>query len=128
MITGYSDHAANERTYLAWVRTGIAVVAFGFVIEKFNLFLLALAQSAPQDAAIRTHIGRLSHGVNRYEGVAFIFGGVALMVLATARFVRTTRLLNDQQMHTARSVRIELILSSCLIVLMACYSIYLVMS
>ena len=28
MIRGYSDHAANERTFLAWVRTGIAVIAF----------------------------------------------------------------------------------------------------
>ena len=128
MITGYSDHAANERTYLAWVRTGIAVVAFGFVIEKFNLFLLAIAQSTPQDDATRAHIARLTRGVNRYEGVAFIFGGVALMVLATARFVRTTRLLNDPQVHTAKSVRTELVLSSALIVLMACYSVYLVMS
>jgi putative membrane protein len=40
MIEGYSDHAANERTFLAWVRTGVAVIAFGFVIEKFDLFLL----------------------------------------------------------------------------------------
>jgi putative membrane protein len=37
MIRGFSDHAANERTFLAWVRTAIAVIAFGFVIEKFNL-------------------------------------------------------------------------------------------
>jgi uncharacterized membrane protein YidH (DUF202 family) len=37
MIRGYSDHAANLRTFLAWVRTGIAVIAFGFVIENFNL-------------------------------------------------------------------------------------------
>ena len=36
MIRGYSDHAANERTFLAWVRTGSAVIAFGFVVEKFN--------------------------------------------------------------------------------------------
>src|SRR5258707_13898421 len=43
MIRGYSDHAANERTFLAWVRTGIAVIAFGFVIEKFNLFVLTMA-------------------------------------------------------------------------------------
>jgi putative membrane protein len=43
MIAAYREHAANERTYLAWVRTGIAVVAFGFVIKKFNLFLLAMA-------------------------------------------------------------------------------------
>ena len=44
MIRGYSDHAANERTFLAWVRTGIAVIAFGFVIEKFNLFVLTMAK------------------------------------------------------------------------------------
>ncbi|HEV3286504.1 MAG TPA: DUF202 domain-containing protein, partial [Steroidobacteraceae bacterium] len=46
MIGGFSDHAANERTFLAWVRTGIAVIAFGFVIEKFNLFMLTIASVA----------------------------------------------------------------------------------
>jgi putative membrane protein len=46
MIRGYSDHAANERTFLAWVRTGVAVVAFGFVVEKFNLFVLAIASAS----------------------------------------------------------------------------------
>ncbi|MFP3204536.1 MAG: DUF202 domain-containing protein [Metallosphaera yellowstonensis] len=34
-----SDHMANERTFLAWVRTGIALIGFGFVIAKFALFL-----------------------------------------------------------------------------------------
>jgi putative membrane protein len=43
MINRYSDHAANERTFLAWVRTGIATIVFGFVIEKFNLFVFTLA-------------------------------------------------------------------------------------
>jgi uncharacterized membrane protein YidH (DUF202 family) len=42
MIRGYSDHAANERTFLAWVRTAITEIASGFVIEKFNLFDLCL--------------------------------------------------------------------------------------
>ena len=50
MISGYSDHSANERTFLAWVRTGIAVIAFGFVIEKFNLFVLTLANVSPAGA------------------------------------------------------------------------------
>jgi putative membrane protein len=128
MIVGYTDHAANERTYLAWVRTGIAVVAFGFVIEKFNLFLLAMAETTPTAAAARPHLARLAQGMNRYEGVFFILGGVGLMVLATLRFVRTTRLLNDPQPHTARAVRTELVLSGVLVVLMAAYSVYLVLS
>jgi inner membrane protein YidH len=43
MITRYSDHAANERIFLAWVRTAIAMMAFGFVIERFDLFLRHVA-------------------------------------------------------------------------------------
>ena len=39
MIKRYTDHSANERTYLAWVRTAITIMAFGFLIEKFELFL-----------------------------------------------------------------------------------------
>jgi putative membrane protein len=36
MIKHYTDHAANERTFLAWIRTGITITVFGFVIEKSN--------------------------------------------------------------------------------------------
>ncbi len=34
MIANFNDHAANERTFLAWVRTAIALVGFGLAIEK----------------------------------------------------------------------------------------------
>jgi inner membrane protein YidH len=123
MIRSFSDHAANERTYLAWVRTGIAVIAFGFVIEKFNLFLLTLARTTgPENSA---QLERLSGALGRYEGLAFIGGGIALIALATARFVRTTSLIDDESTHLARSVRAELIVSAALIVLIASYSIYL---
>ena len=125
MIGGYSDHAANERTFLAWVRTGIAVIAFGFVIEKFNLFMLTLAQAAG-DPSQHSRLAALASGrMGRYDGIALIFGGVGLVVLATTRFVRTTRLLDDTQMHSASSVRTELILCSALVLLVTSYSIYL---
>jgi inner membrane protein YidH len=123
MIRDYSDHAANERTFLAWVRTGIAAIAFGFVIEKFNIFLATIAGSAAADATrpFHTPSGRLGH----YEGLAFMFGGVAIVVLATIRFVRTTRLLDDAETHPATNVRTELFLSGLLILLVTTYSIYL---
>ncbi|HXP31990.1 MAG TPA: DUF202 domain-containing protein, partial [Stellaceae bacterium] len=50
MIKSYSDHAANERTFLAWLRTGLSVVAFGFVIERLNLFIAELGQIIPSHA------------------------------------------------------------------------------
>ena len=123
MIQSFSDHAANERTFLAWVRTGIAVIALGFVIEKFNLFVLALARTAGLGQSAR--LERLSGSLGRYEGLAFIAGGIALIVLATTRFIRTTALIDDAKTHLARSIRAELIVSAALIVLIASYSIYL---
>ena len=128
MIRGYSDHAANERTFLAWVRTGIAVIAFGFVIEKFNLFLLEIASVGLGPEAHRAQLAALSGRIGRYDGLVLIFGGVGLVILATARFVRITRLLDDSQTHTASSVRTELILSAALVIVVASYSVYLAFS
>ncbi|MEJ5089437.1 YidH family protein [Sphingobacterium faecium] len=34
-----SDHLANERTFLAWIRTSIGIMGFGFVVVKFSLFV-----------------------------------------------------------------------------------------
>lgn len=124
MIGAYSDHAANERTFLAWVRTGIAIIAFGFVIEKFNLFLLTIA-SAVGGELHRSQLASLSGRLGRYDGLVLIFGGIGLVLLSTARFVRTTRLLDDEQLHSAKSVRTELVLSACLVLVVASYSVYL---
>ena len=43
MIANYTDHAANERTYLAWIRTGLAVAAFGFFLFKLNVLEIGRA-------------------------------------------------------------------------------------
>jgi putative membrane protein len=125
MIRGYSDHAANERTFLAWVRTGIAVVAFGFVVEKFNLFIETIASSALGEEARRVRLEKLSGPFGHYEGLALIFGGVAIVALATVRFVRIARRLDDAQEHSASSVRAELILATALVLLVSAYAVYL---
>ncbi len=125
MIRGYSDHAANERTFLAWVRTGIAVIAFGFVIEKFNLFVLTMANANSLDAGRRLQLERLSGPLGRYEGLSLILVGIALVVVAAMRFVRTEKLLDDRETHSAASVRAELLLSAVLAFIAAGFSTYL---
>jgi inner membrane protein YidH len=125
MIHGYSDHAANERTYLAWVRTAIAVIAFGFVVEKFNLFMRSLAGFAGDKAA--APLLRISGPLGRDEGLALIVGGAALIAVATLRFVRTTRLLDDPVMHSAGRVRVELVFSAVLLLGLAGFSAYLLL-
>ena len=125
MIRGYSDHAANERTFLAWVRTGIAVTAFGFVIEKFNLFVLTMANANSLDAGRRLQLERLSGPLGRYDGLTLILLGIAVVVVAATRFVRTGQLLDDQETHSAGSVRAELLLSAALALIVAGFSTYL---
>jgi putative membrane protein len=127
MIRGYSDHAANERTFLAWVRTGIAVIAFGFVIEKFNLFVLTMASATSLDAGHRLQLERVSGPLGRYDGLALVLVGLALIVTAAVRFVRTGRRLDDQETHSAGSLRAELILSAALALFVAGISAYLVL-
>jgi putative membrane protein len=127
MIRGYSDRAASERTFLAWVCTGIAVIAFGFVVEKFHLFVFTMASASWPDAARRLQLERLSGPFGRYDGLALILVGIALIVVAATRFVRTGRLLDDQELHSAGSVRAELILSAALALIVAGFSTYLVL-
>jgi putative membrane protein len=73
MIKRYSDHAANERTFLAWVRTAIAVMAFGFLIERFDLFLRYIAPQAAQPQAAPR-----SEAFANWAGLAFIVLGPRL--------------------------------------------------
>jgi putative membrane protein len=119
MIQGFSDHAANERTFLAWVRTGVAVIAFGFVIEKFNFFLVSLLDAAPLDPIRRAQLERLSGPSTRYQGLALIVVGIVLLVVATVRFVRTERLLAEPTAHPISGTRVEVLLSATLVVIVA---------
>ena len=116
MILRYADHAANERTFLAWVRTGIATIAFGFVIEKFNLFVLTLAAANPTVGGGHRVLGKFSGWFGQYDGSVLIFVGIALIAVAAVRYVRTGRLIDDQETHSAGGIRAELMLSLVLVV------------
>lgn len=68
---------AAERTLLAWNRTGLTIMAFGFVVERFGLFLQLL--SAEEQMA-------LPRGPSFWLGIAFILLGAAAPALAALQF------------------------------------------
>jgi len=107
------------------VRTAIAVIAFGFVIEKFNLFVLTVANANSLDAERRLQLERLSGPLGRYDGLTLIVFGLVLVMIAAARFVRTERLLDDQEAHSTGGSRAEVGLSAALALFVAACSIYL---
>jgi putative membrane protein len=87
---------AAERTLLAWVRTGLAMMGFGFVVARFGLFLRELASERgglpPQHTAFSLWIG-----------TTLVFFGVIVNIVAAANHWRTMRMLNlDQPIHFRR--------------------------
>jgi putative membrane protein len=112
MIKHYTDHAANERTFLAWVRTAIAVSAFGFLIERFDLVLSALAGSSPRASAFRPR------QFGNEVALAFILLGVAMIIVASVRFFRLQREIDrDDVVHRTGSL-FDLVLGALLLLLL----------
>jgi putative membrane protein len=105
MIKRYSDHAANERTFLAWVRTAIAVMAFGFVIEKFDLFL-AVAAPRSELPKIAPHNQTFANAA----GLAFIAIGVITVIIAGLRFVATAKAIETDATVPSPGERLDIAL------------------
>ena len=77
------EHQANERTFLAWLRTSIALIGFGFAIARFGLFLRQLQISITGKASA-TH----SLITSEMLGVSLAVVGIVLIALATWRYNR----------------------------------------
>jgi putative membrane protein len=75
------DHLANERTFLAWVRTGAAIVVFGFAIGRFAIAIRQLTEL--QGHPVRTA------GVSVWLGSFTIGAGVLLVAAGLARYRKT---------------------------------------
>ena len=119
-IKNFTDHAANERTFLAWVRTAIAVTAFGFLVERFDLFLAAMA---PSSALGNLVIHRSAFG--REAGLLLIAAGVAMVVLSAIRFARTAKEIDAAEVVPGTGSRLDIALAALLALLGVALFFYL---
>ena len=89
MIPRFTDYAANERTYLAWVRTAVAIMAFGFLVERFDLFLAYLGRGNPSAANGAVASAATPHHLHAAQmvGLALIGLGILIIFGATIRFI-----------------------------------------
>jgi putative membrane protein len=120
MIKNFSDHAANERTFLAWVRTAIAVMAFGFLVERFDLFLEVAAPSL----ANRT-LSAGSQKFGSFAGFMLIILGTIMIAVAALRFLTTAKNIDSDQPHPSTGARIDLALAALLVLLGCSFLLYL---
>src|SRR6266581_8519719 len=90
------DYLAAERTLLAWIRTGLALMGFGFVVARFGLFLQQL-QIAQHASSVQ------SYGLSLWFGTALIAAGVAVNLFSGwhhLRLIRTMDLGHAARPHT----------------------------
>ncbi|GGG00046.1 MULTISPECIES: YidH family protein [Cysteiniphilum] len=80
MIEHFNDHAANERTYLSWVRTAIALMAFGFLIEKFDIFLRIMAKG------VGVRASNMMSQSAEIIGILIMLIAVVIIIISSVRF------------------------------------------
>ena len=87
------DHLANERTFLAWVRTSVAIVVFGFAIGRFAIAMRQL--TAFQGLASKTT------GLSVWMGMISILAGVLMVIMGLVRYRKTRALLEEGKFEPA---------------------------
>lgn len=119
MIKNFTDLAANERTYLAWVRTAIAMMAFGFLIEKFQLFLRIMS--------IQAHIKQNLQSSVAVEalGLAMMVVSMFIMIGATVRYLVQRKHILEREEIGALSATIGFTLSAFLVIIALLLTAYL---
>lgn len=75
-----SDHLANERTFLAWIRTSVGIMAFGFVVSKFALFMKQI--SIVLDKPLEPH----SKGYSSSLGIVLVCIGIFTVLFSFLRY------------------------------------------
>ena len=110
---------AAQRTLLAWSRTSLTLKAFGFVIERFGLFLRMLLPHAGGNG--------LQRGVSFWIGLAFILLGALAAILSSIQYRNVVRTLSPNELPVGHRNNMELMLNLAVAVLGIALMVYLFM-
>jgi inner membrane protein YidH len=111
---------AAERTLLAWLRTGLTVIALGFVVARFGLFLRLLS---PQ---IEAHPGE--YEASAALGVLFVLAGAIAILVATAQHRRFVSTLSQPELPASYNSAFAVLLSAAVGVLGLVLAAFLLIS
>jgi len=107
---------AAERTLLAWSRTSITVMVFGFVVERFGLLAKMML---PKGAEI------IERDISFWIGLVFILFGVTLSVVSTVQYLRVLKTLKKEEIPEGYWLHLGVVTNLMLGVLGLLVAIYL---
>ena len=102
-------HMANERTFLAWIRTSIGIMAFGFVVEKFALFIKQMSLILG-NANIENALPP-SHGYSAIVGIFLVGLGTLMGLLAFVRYKKVEKQIDEDTYQPSSILDILLTIS-----------------
>jgi putative membrane protein len=114
-----SDYLAAERTLLAWIRTGLALMGFGFVVARFGLFLQQLE-------LVRGTSPTKVYGLSLWLGTALIAVGIAVNILAGFHHLQLVRRLDRGEASHSHSTTQAVAVAFFLALIGVVMAIYLV--
>lgn len=110
------DHLANERTFLAWIRTSLGIMAFGFVVEKFSLFLKQLAYFVGGSHLADRGITPPSlQGYSSIFGILLVAFGTLMSLFAFIKFNKIEKQIKENTYRTSSILDLLLTVSVLLI-------------
>jgi putative membrane protein len=112
---------AAERTLLAWIRTGLTIMAFGFVVARFGLFLALLSAQRPGPAS---HIDATPH-LSSIVGIVLVMLGSASILFAAAQHRSYVATLPPADLPRGRSRAFPLVVALLLGILGLAVAVYL---
>ena len=91
-----ADHLANERTFLAWIRTSISIIVFCFVVARFGITLREFLRMQGN--------GEHQSGMSLTIGVGFIAMGIFMALVSLMRYRTTMHRLNADEFQPAGAI------------------------
>ncbi len=114
-----AEHLANERTLLAWIRTSVGIMAFGFVVVKFSLFVRQISVLVGKDHALPPQ-----RGYSAIIGILLVAVGAVLLLFSYIKHKQTEKQLDNDEFKS--SSKLVLALTITIIAISVLLILYLI--